>query len=434
MLFYPEGLNKEKIKLINDVYQNTDPVDQIKKHLSGVDFENLSATSRYPTTGGICLTYNCQLRCNYCSFCSNESCDSELTIEDVDAFVSYLLRNILIVILTVGKQNTLKIFFSGGGEPTYDWSFFVKVVQLIADKCKRNNIMYELNLTTNGILNDSQIDFIAEHFKSVMISFDGLPELQCQNRISHDKNISSLTTEKTIIKFQEKDIEIILRTTVWAKDFCKLKDICKYIFSKFTGIYQWSILPTIETGRAIHNRKFNNYEEANNFLSYYLDMVEYAKKSGVLNRVDTPFFPNNETTMYCGSLNIDSPWLLPDRNIVSCLEAKDFKSEIGKISKKEVVVYEKYQDITAKKSYDLLDECNTCIAFRFCRGGCPLKFLRAENGSYDMLEWECEMIREYWKYIFERVLQGETVFGWYLNKVQIDNLECSVFELKRSND
>lgn len=433
MLFISQEMSESDVNTILNSYPITDPIYKAKERLSNIDFDNLTVKNKYPTTGGICLTYNCQLRCIYCSFCSAENNSSQLSLKDIEAFVSYLIKNILMKKLTSGKKNILKLFFSGGGEPTYDWDVFVQAIEMIDTKCKHNNITYELNLTTNGMLNDAQIDFISRYFKSVMISFDGLPSLQLQNRKPAAKDKSILLVEQTIRKFLETKIEIVLRSTVWGKDFSKLTEMCEYVFSNYNGIFQWSILPTIDTGRAKNHKGFYSYDEKNDFLSHYLNVLEYARTRGWLDKIDTPFFSNGETVMYCGAYNSASPWLLPDGSVVSCLEAREFKPEVGKVRNGTLQLHDRYKDIVSKTSCELIEKCSTCIAYRFCRGGCPLKFLRAQNGSRDSLNWECEMIRSYWKYIFEKVLQGETVFGWYAEKLNLEPQKHNVYILKKTN-
>lgn len=429
MIFYPKRISDKDVNNIKEAIPANDQVHLLKESMSKVDFNKLSARNKLQTSAGICLTYKCQLRCNYCSFSSNESNSLELSLHEIEKFVHYLIKNIKIKKLISGEENVLKLFFSGGGEPTYNWQYFVSVVEMIVDKCNRNDIKYEFNLTTNGMLSNSQITFISYYFASVMISFDGLLDLQLQNRVHSNEKLNSLYVVETIKRFLQKNTDIILRSTVWAKDFCRLREMCEYVFSSFPNILEWSVLPTIDTGRATSNRELNASSEAYGFLDYYLDMIKYAEEHGFIDRIDSPFFSNDEILLFCGSGNAVSPWLMPDRRIVSCLEAKDFKTVIGMVAENGVELYNQYADITAKKSYELLSYCENCIAYRFCRGGCPLKFLRAEKGSQAALKWECKMIQKYWENIFRSVLKGDESFGWYVEKGSDD--QQSVLYLKK---
>ena len=60
-----------------------------------------------------------------------------------------------------------------------------------------------------------------------------------------------------------------------------------------------------------------------------------------------------------------------------------------------------------------MKECKDCLAFRFCRGGCPIRALSNKGSN----EWECTEIIKYMKYIFYELLKNGKIEGWILSEV-----------------
>jgi radical SAM protein with 4Fe4S-binding SPASM domain len=186
-------------------------------------------------------------------------------------------------------------------------------------------------------------------------------------------------------------------------------------------------LPVIPTGRAI-NRVQKEQEQLSdsNFLPPYLDVVEYAKNKYSFINISTPIFNNDiVNAFYCGGTTLfcSCPWLMPDKTIITCIESCDVKTVIGKIEENEVAYFKKCNDTLLKIYQQKFSECRKCIAYRFCKGGCPVRQLM--NGSIKTMmdDWECKMIQNYWIYIFKNILDGKECLGWYTVPMKIDGLE-----------
>ena len=182
LIFYPSSYDEYTVSIIESAIPSNDRQKELSSYVSEFDPNNMQTKSIFIYHGGICLTYNCQLRCNYCSFRSQEENKLLLTEEDIRVYARYLMKNIAIRKLVSGSSKKLHLFFSGGGEPTYYPNFFRTAVLALEDECMLNGVELTLDLTTNGIISESMVDFVADHFRSVMISYDGTPALQNQNR------------------------------------------------------------------------------------------------------------------------------------------------------------------------------------------------------------------------------------------------------------
>ena len=426
LIFYKNGIDSNLKSKINILIEDNSRFELLQQNLRDYNPSAVKSKGLLPSSGGICLTYNCQLRCNYCSFSSEEDSTLVLDEKDIELYTDYLIKNIYIKKLTTGKKSKLHVYFSGGGEPTYNWSLFTRAVNIIREKCNRNNVEYELELTTNGMLNDMQTGFIIDNFTGVMVSFDGIPIIQNANRKTNkDKNTGKIVTQ-TINAFDKADISLSIRTTLWQYDFKYMNDMASYIYDNYKNFSQWSLMPILATGRATDNLKddyLSNIEY--NFARYYFNIIAMVEKNYGKNNITSPLFSNQFSEIFCGQMNVESLWLMPGAKMITCLESKEYSSVFAEIVDGKLKLNEEFKSPILKKYIEKFSECKDCIAYRFCRGGCPLKFLRDENTSIKSADWECKMIKNYWKHIFENILDGKSYLGWSLKKISIEELPNS---------
>ena len=434
LIFYPSCVSQGDMKVINSVVLANDNYAELSSELCKLDADNLNARYSLPTTVGICLTYKCQLKCNYCSF-ESEKDGMELDVQTIHTFINFLIRNILIKKISTKKVDPLTIYFTGGGEPTLNWALFVETVEYIINKCKEKGIVYYLHLTTNGILNEEQVKYLANNFSSIMVSFDGSPSVQNTNRKLGGGLETSQIVSKTLFKLDQLDALYTIRTTIWQHDFDRINEMVDYIYGNFKNIKGWSISPILVTGRALKNTNDEYFDEKRyNFIKSFVSAADYAKKTYGANNMSIKLFPNSKTDILCGSCYIANPWLMPDKTICTCLEGKTNIPVVGYVNNGRVVLLEKYEDKLLKeyRKRFISKNCNECIAFRFCRSGCPLKFIADEYSGKKSSSWICNMTRFYWTYVFQHILNGEETFGWSLKKINDTRIkDLLVYELIR---
>ena len=433
MIFYSKDIPIEVVREINSACSKDDNYIELRKELLKIDADHLSADRILPVTAGICLTYKCQLNCNYCSF-DSQIHGKELDIDAIRVFVNFLIKNVLIRKIA-NEECSLTLYFTGGGEPTQNWKLFYDTVEYIKTKCAEKGIRYYLHLTTNGLLNEKQIDYISCNFSSVMVSFDGTVSIQNNNRPVRGNKRSSDIVMKTLSSFNSRKAPFTIRTTIWQHDFSKINEMADVIYGCFGNNLGWSISPILVTGRAAENTNDEYFDASKfNFIEYFISASKYAKEKYGSHNMSIKLFPNSITDILCGSCFIANPWLMPDRTISTCLEAKNNIPTIGFVDGNRVVLFPDYEDKLLKeyRKRFVSKDCTNCIAFRFCRSGCPLKFLEEIENDNRASNWICEMTRFYWKYVFKSVLRGETVFGWYVQPVENDFCnKYNILQLKK---
>lgn len=386
---------------------------------------------------GICLTYKCNLRCIYCGYSSTDYDKNVLQLNDVKIFLKDIIRKRTIKKLITKKNEPLTILFSGGGEPTYEWDLFKNTILYIKKECENYNIPLNIRMTTNAVLNDEQIEFISNNVNHVMVSYDGLPIIQNHNRLSANNRETNSAVEYSIRELSKNGIPLVIRTTIWQSDFPHLKDMYEHIFSLVDKDSEvvWSIHPVMYEGRAVNHIEKQGeivYEYENkSLLLYYIDLMEYIiqeKGKEKLKTVESLFDYSDSFDVYCGAYQLNQLWLLPDKNIVTCIDYKDKMVTVGKVKEENVEYFDKYTDVLLKTIKQKYIECCNCIAYRFCKGGCPAWHLRMEGTNIEPPE--CQMQKEYWKYIIESVLSNRFSFGWELEEIVWPDIkEKSIFRL-----
>lgn len=433
LIFYRSSLGETIVSEIECAIPPNDGYDILFSYISGFDPDHMKTRHIFPCSGGICLTYNCQLRCNYCSFRSAEENQLTLTEADIRAYAAYLIKNIAIRKLVNGSPKKLHLYFSGGGEPTYHKELFKTAVLTLEEECAKNDVELSLDLTTNGMISTPMIDFITEHFNSVMVSYDGMPYTQNKNRKAGSGVDTSDHVVQTIKEFGDRSERIIttVRTTLWHPDIPLLNEIATYIYEMFPALNGWSVLPIIATGRAVEQADSSIFDTNEyDFVTQYFETKQMVKERYGKDNISSPMFLNDCSNIFCGQLEPSAGWLMPGGKVITCLESKEHSSVIANMRNGTVEIPDTYRSSLVRTYKEKFSQCRDCFAYRFCKGGCPLKFLYEGRTSRDAVRWECEMKVNYWKYIFSKLLAGEPFMGWHTEQ-DLRFPETEVLHLKK---
>ena len=113
------------------------------------------------------LTNRCNLSCEYCFVKQNPQ---DMTLEIAEKAIAILLDNCKL------KNEKPRINFFGG-EP------LLKYEELIIPIVEKYHQQISFGITTNGILlNEDVVDFFYKYGVKVLLSFDGVPEVQNKQR------------------------------------------------------------------------------------------------------------------------------------------------------------------------------------------------------------------------------------------------------------
>ena len=185
LLLYDATINRENLDGFVQSHEFDKVYNDARITLSKLNSKDLKINKIAINMLGIIPTYNCNLRCTYCGYSSKENDKNILDINKVKLFVRDIIKKRTIKKLIYQTDEPLQVTITGGGEPTYDWELLQQIMEFLKNECTINNIPLFCQITTNGVLCEEKIEFLSKHFQHVMVSYDGLPDLQDNNRRSN---------------------------------------------------------------------------------------------------------------------------------------------------------------------------------------------------------------------------------------------------------
>lgn len=162
-----------------------------------------------PTKLTLFPTDQCNLQCIYCYASGTRThrriMDWETASSAVEYYLGYLSRT--------GKE-VFDLEFHGGGEPFVAWDLIRRIVDFAQSRCSRLNKELKVCASTNGMLPESQLAWITEHFDSLIVSFDVLPRVQQFHRPSGIEGDSFRVVHNTLKCLDRKGFRYGIRCTV----------------------------------------------------------------------------------------------------------------------------------------------------------------------------------------------------------------------------
>lgn len=420
-------ISPEVSDIIKKYTTNNGEYNKIESLLKQKKTQKFTMKDKFPIFGGIAVTYDCQLRCSYCANSSEENHSFKTDINDVIVFVKYLIRNFKIRKLIDKDIEVITIYLTGAGEPTYDWPLFCEVVETIRTLCKNDSVRCRINLTTNGILTDSQIEYVCKNIDTFMVSFDGIPKIQNSSRRFSDNSQSSNIVLNTLKHLDQAGVTYTIRSTLWHKDLKYIKDMFHFIYGELKNFGEWSINIITSTGRASAYSIKGKECDITDFFNDYIDITNEANAKYNGSKTSIFFVTNSLCGIACGLSDANTPFLYPDKSLHICIDAADLSPNVGNITHGQVVLHDSYSKDFFDVYYDKYFKCKECIAFRFCAGGCPINSMRENNLA--SVDFECSFIKKYYEYIFDRILEGKEAFGWYGQKIHINELNDYIIQI-----
>lgn len=368
--------------------------------------ENLWASTGHPniapdgTFAPIQVTLNitnrCPLRCIYCfASTGNESSFVDMPLDCGHAAIDFLYES-------MREHSDLKnasILFFGEAEPTSAWPLLVDLVNHALNCSDLTGIAPNFGITTNGYLTEVQRKFLAHHFNSITLSFDGPREIQDLHRPS----IGGRSSFKRVLdsaRFFSKYAgpgALQITSVITAHSVYRLDEIIDFFLSELPGI---SVTFTIveEIGRA----KVTGLSAptADVFLHEWLRVRERIKKNKLPFRwpadIENPF---QHGSVYCGAavpnFNVDV-----DGKVVSCFSHSTKRFCYGYFDRREHrFVFNKDLIVKLRALTPISSPlCRRCFAKYFCLGDCVALRISPESDQ-DILEeysegkGRCDLIR-----------------------------------------
>ena len=138
-------------------------------------------------------TGKCNLDCSYCiTKRYRKYVKEKISYKDVCDFIKNYYR----------KDQKIFVSFTGGGEPTQRMDFIKNVVENLRKQFR----FIKFGITTNGVLNQKNLNWLIKNMDAINVSCDGPPEIQDRQRPLKGGGKSSKVVERTIKELVSKRI------------------------------------------------------------------------------------------------------------------------------------------------------------------------------------------------------------------------------------
>ena len=362
-----------------------------------------------PTSVTLFLTTACNLRCTYCYASAGDLPARSMPIEVARCGIDFVAAN-----ARRRGEPAFEIAWHGGGEPTANWRVLTESFDYAQDKARQWDLGLKATVATNGVLRDHQIDWIRDHLDGASVSFDGLPELHDQHRVTPLGAGSSDRVMHTLRRLDETGFPYGLRVTVTADQIPRLPESIEFLCSHFHAAriqvepaYQlgrWRDAPSAETADFI--AAFRTAQRC--AARFGREILFSAARLGTL------------TSHFCGASQ-DLFALSPDGNVSACFEvfAEDapwagaffYGRPDGAAGgyRFDLAVLDKLH----RQSVEHREFCRGCFARWSCAGDCYHKSLSIHGDGEFAGSERCHITRELTKdQILTRIANAGGIF-WH---------------------
>ena len=336
------------------------------------------------TDAYLTLTHKCCCECTYCFVKQNSEM---MSLDIAKKSVDWLWNN-----YEGSNKNIRPSINFFGGEPLICYNNII--VPLTNYIRKKYGYTFCINITTNGILFTEEIlDFLSKNKIGLLLSFDGIKEIQDKNRPlkSGESSFDNIFLKLPLIKKYYPKIQ--MRATLSPETAKYLYDII--LFAEENNIGSLIIRPDEYVSwdgyldilkNEIH--KIGDYiinRCRNNILPLSISSFENTFKQ--IKQINTSIEINYDKRAIggqCGNCGLGiggSVGIAPDGTIYSCQSVSSMPDEIKKVFNIGNI-FEGINEVKREKLRNKLDcskvygeLCKECHSYRICRGQCVLENL-----------------------------------------------------------
>lgn len=337
-----------------------------------------------PTSVTFLMTTRCNLHCTYCYAYNN--CNRDLSFITAKTTVDYLINNAI-----TSGLNKITVRFHGLGEPTQNFDVLKEIVEYTKRECSNRLLLVVFHITSNGVMNDEQRDYIQKNFDFVTLSIDGTKPYQNTQRPLLNGD-SFYESTKTLNTFKDKK-NILIRTTVTNFNLENLDEWCEFLYKN--GIRFVNIEPVSICGNCLNS---GVTDLDNSFCSVFENLCRKYEDM----KITYSCFKRSSRPFHCGAFG-DNMVVTPFDDISTCYECFDVadKSQslfiIGKIQNGKVEIYDDKVHLLNETCLKLRNECSNCYAQTFCNGSCLSKRYKSfieEKNSHFMVANKCKITKK----------------------------------------
>ncbi len=326
-----------------------------------------------PVNVTLSLTTRCSLACTYCYARAGESHNDMQ--KKVGERAIYVVSDNAV---KLGKKS-FSVAFHGEGEPTSNWNLLEYYVRFAEDIALRKGLEVSFTMSTNGMWNKHQYNFIVNHFTNISISMDGVQAIQDLQRPTVSGKGSFNRVMNNLKALDESDLPHGIRSTVLPEGLNAMTELVDLISSETRKCDVICFEPCAPNGRGLSMQGRITRKE---FYDRFLEEYRKAWHRGLERNISVTYSgckPTTVTGTFCKAYGADLNFVvMSDGTVSSCYEIKDPETEKGRL-----VVYGRYNDETDSFEFDQerlkrlralnvtnFSSCEKCFIKWNCGGDC----------------------------------------------------------------
>ena len=384
----PDILAQLGIVVSDDINEKQEWNSEYKQGKEDTSFLDLTIVS----------TMQCQFKCIYCF--EGEKSNSVLTNETCAAIKSFMEKR-------AGTFNKLHVTWFGG-EPLLGIKQIRKLSAFILDFCKKHNIYYYADITTNGYaLTSSRCNILVNecNIKRYIITIDGTADVHNKRRPLFNGAGTFDVIWNNIATLVNINAEVTIRVTIDKTNAHNVKKLIDQIadsaIAKKAGLVFVRTIDCLFTPGSIKNTIYTIEE----FAKIEMEFIKYSYSKGILKYTTPGPCPLG------GCLRSGDVVIGTQGEIYKCLDTIGDEQWItGHISDdNESTDAEWYQDwLSWEPSNNAI--CAVCKLQPLCNGGCPhnVLFSSKKHGTNNQCpDWKSNYKESIQLYVTEKLQTHE---------------------------
>ncbi len=327
------------------------------------------------------LTENCTLSCVYCH--ADAGKPTLINDELLVASASYAQQK-------VRDKNLrgINLSFAVGGEPTFHFGVLEKALSLFQSAADACGVDLKTSMTTNGYYNSEKANYVASKIDNILISIDGVEDIQNIHRPTRQGTESFTTVVNTMNIVYEKKSELNVRSTISSLNVHRMREFIDYLALNYPHNTTWVVEPLVPLGRgAFCETKGVCPPDKMEFAENFWDAYIYGLSKGIKLKTSAM---NAERLVsgFCGAMFIPS-FTVTTGGIITTCERDSTGGNYGYGHYDEnckEFVFDKNVIERNKKLINIPEKCSSCICRYHCAGDCPdirtINYNRCETNRY----------------------------------------------------
>lgn len=327
-----------------------------------------------PTMAVLLMTNRCNLGCTYCYANAGKRPPRDLSLPIATRVIDAACEN-----AQAAGEESFSLAFHGGGEPTVHWTVFTHAVAY----ARRKPIPCHVSLSTNGVWTPAQRRFILDQVQNVSLSFDGIQDVQDQQRPRSDGTGSFATVMESIRALEDAGLAYGIRATAPAETLHRLPECVAFLCDQ-TKAQAIQVEPTYTSKRGHYADMADDY--AQRFIETFMEAFEIAARAG-RSLTYSGARPWVITTAFCQAFS-RALIVTPQGKLVTCFEIYDSELPfadpfiIGDVTPDGVQTDQARLIRFGESQRAQRAECQDCFCYWHCCGDCASRrMVSAANQS-----------------------------------------------------